>query len=97
MKGTDVINDLRGMDTSQQKVVFRDYEAYIKKHPKENRMVIRRVPKKKDDEFKITSDEDDDYKLARQMAKSKKRSRKKRSRKKRRNKSRKKSRRKKSH
>ena len=92
MKGAEVINDLKGMDRSQQKVVFRDYEAYIKRHPKENRMVIRRAPKKKDDEFKITSDEDDDYKLARQMAKSKKRSRKKR-----RKKSRKKSRRKKSH
>ncbi len=83
MKGADVINDLRGMDTSQQKVVFRDYEAYIKKHPKENRMVIRRVPKKKDDDFKITSDEEDDYRVARDMAKSKKRTRRKRTRRKR--------------
>jgi len=83
MKGTDVLNNLRGMDRSQQKVVFKDYEAYIKTHPKESRMVIRRVPKKKDEEFKITSDEEDDYRVARDMAKSKKRSRKKRSRKKR--------------
>jgi hypothetical protein len=83
MKGADVINDLRGMDTSQRKVVFRDYEAYIKKHPKENRMVIRRAPKKNDDDFKITSDEEDDYRVARDMARSKKRPRRKRSRKKR--------------
>ena len=96
MKGVDVINGLRGMDTSQQKVVFRDYEAYIKRHPKENRMVIRRAPKKKDDEFKITSDEEDDYRLARDMARSKKRSRRKRSRRKYRKTSRRKSRRKKS-
>lgn len=96
MKGADVINDLRGMDTSQQKVVFRDYEAYIKRHPKENRVVIRRAPKKNDDEFKITSDEEDDYRVARDMAKTKKRTRRKRSRKKRRKTSRRKSRRKKS-
>ena len=83
MKGTDVLNNLRGMDRSQQRVVFKDYEAYIKTHPKENRMVIRRAPKKKDDEFKITSDEDDDYELARSMARTKKRTRRKRSRKKR--------------